>query len=53
MIRAVDATQCIEVPPDRLALEIARQFHIAPAIVAKALNVLRRQGDLRGPAASA
>ena len=47
-----EETECKELPPDRLIAEIARQFHIAPEVVARALGVLQRQGDLHGTAAN-
>ena len=53
MIRAAHRTETVEVTPDRLIAEIARQFQIAPELVAKALSVLKGQGDLRGRAAPA
>ncbi len=48
LIRSVDATTTTEVPPDRLIDEIARQFQIAPAVVAKALGLLKSKGETRG-----
>ena len=48
LVRGADQTQTSEVPPDQLIDEIARQFGIAPALVAKALNVLRVKGETRG-----
>ena len=51
MVRAADETQRAEVPPERMIAEIAAQFHIAPEVVAKALRLLQRQGDLRGSTA--
>lgn len=50
MVRAADGTQHAEVMPDQLVAEIARQFRIAPDLVARALSVLKRQGDLDGSA---
>jgi arylamine N-acetyltransferase len=40
LVRAAEKTETAEVPPDRLIAEIARQFQIAPALVAKALALL-------------
>ncbi len=48
LIRAADKTQTAEVPPDRLISEIARQFQIEPALVARALTLLERKGETRG-----
>jgi arylamine N-acetyltransferase len=48
LIRGAEKTQTAEVPPDRLIAEIARQFQIAPALVAKALTLLERKGEARG-----
>jgi len=48
LIRAAEKTQTEEVPLDRLIAEIARQFQIAPALVAKALTLLDRKGETRG-----
>jgi arylamine N-acetyltransferase len=53
MIRGTLETQRAELPTDRMLDEIARQFHIAPEVIARALKVLDRQGDLRGSAATA
>ena len=52
MIRRVEATERADVPPAKLAAEIARQFRIAPAIVAQALRVLERKGEMRGSTAT-
>ena len=48
LIRGTDATRTAEVAPDQLIDEIARQFQIAPAVVAKALDLLHRKGETRG-----
>jgi arylamine N-acetyltransferase len=49
--RTRDCVQRTELPPDDLADEIARTFGIEPSLVARALAILQRQGDLRGRAA--
>jgi hypothetical protein len=41
-------TRRIEIAPDQLIAEIARQFHIAPAVIAKALDALKRKGKPHG-----
>ena len=48
LVRGADETCRVEVPPDRLIAEIARQFQIAPALVARALGVLKSKGETRG-----
>jgi arylamine N-acetyltransferase len=48
LIRGANETRTAEVPPEQLIAEIARQFQIAPAVVAKALSVLRSKGETRG-----
>jgi ribosomal protein L16 Arg81 hydroxylase len=48
LIRGANETQTAEVAPDQLIDEIARQFQIAPAVVAKALNLLQRKGETGG-----
>ena len=48
LVRGAEKTETAEVPPDRLIAEIARQFQIAPALVAKALTLLERKGEARG-----
>ncbi|HZZ77023.1 MAG TPA: arylamine N-acetyltransferase [Gemmataceae bacterium] len=48
MVRGADATSRAEVPPDQLIVEVARQFRIAPVLVAKALTLLQRKGETRG-----
>ena len=44
LVRNGDASQRHEVTPDRLIVEIAQQFQIAPVLVAKALDVLKKKG---------
>jgi arylamine N-acetyltransferase len=48
LIRSGEKTQTAEVAPDCLIAEIAGQFQIAPALVAKALTLLERKGEIRG-----
>jgi len=48
LIRGANETKTAEVPPELLSAEIARQFQIAPAVVAKALNLLQCKGETRG-----
>jgi arylamine N-acetyltransferase len=48
LIRGADETRTAEVAPDRLVDEIARQFQIAPALVARALGLLKSKGETRG-----
>jgi arylamine N-acetyltransferase len=48
LIRGAEASRRIEVPPDQLVTEIARQFKLAPPLVARALGVLQHQGETRG-----
>ena len=40
LIRGASESRRVEVPPEQMIAEIARQFQIAPAVVAKALRVL-------------
>ncbi len=47
MVRASDETTRHEVAPDELVTELARRFGIAPALVAKALAVLKKKGTPR------
>lgn len=47
LVRGKDGTQRAEVLPDRLSAEIASQFQIAPAVVARALALLERKGETR------
>lgn len=42
LVRQAERTETAEVPPERMIAEIARQFQIAPDLVAKALAVLAR-----------
>jgi hypothetical protein len=53
MIRGGEKSRRVEVEPHRLIAEIARQFGIEPDVVARALSILKRQGDLHGPAVGA
>jgi hypothetical protein len=48
LIRGATESKTVEVEPGRLIDEIARQFGIAPALVAKALNLLKSKGETRG-----
>ena len=48
LVRGAEETQTSEVAPDQLIVEIARQFGIAPALVAKALTLLRAKGETSG-----
>ena len=48
LIRGANQKKTLEVPPEQLSAEIARQFQIAPAVVAKALNLLQCKGETRG-----
>jgi arylamine N-acetyltransferase len=48
LIRGANETKTLEVPPEQLSVEIARQFQIAPAVVAKALDLLQCKGETRG-----
>jgi arylamine N-acetyltransferase len=48
LIRGANQTKTLEVPPEQLSAEIAQQFQIAPAVVAKALSLLERKGETRG-----
>jgi arylamine N-acetyltransferase len=43
LVRGRAQTKTTEVPPDRLIAEIAQQFEIAPALVAKALEILKKK----------
>ncbi|MBM3993421.1 MAG: arylamine N-acetyltransferase [Planctomycetes bacterium] len=43
LVRGKDQTITTEVPPDQLIDEIARRFHMAPALVARALRVLQKK----------
>lgn len=40
LVRGADASQRQEITPERMIAELARQFQIAPALVAKALHIL-------------
>jgi arylamine N-acetyltransferase len=48
LIRAAASATRQEIPPDQLSAEIARQFGMAPALVARALGILKTQGEPRG-----
>jgi arylamine N-acetyltransferase len=48
LIRGTDRAGTTEVAPGRLIDTIAAKFQIAPAVVAKALNLLRSKGETRG-----
>lgn len=50
LVRALDGSHRLEVTPDRLVNEIARQFNLSCEIVAKALEHLHRQGETHGRA---
>jgi arylamine N-acetyltransferase len=50
LLRGAEETQRREVTPDRLIAEIAQQFQIAPALVSKALDVLKKKGAPRDDA---
>ena len=47
LIRAADQSTRAEVQPDQLIAEIARQFQIAPALIVRAMNVLKKKGAPR------
>jgi arylamine N-acetyltransferase len=47
LVRGAEESRRQEVPPDQLIAAIAQQFHIAPELVAKALNVLKKKGAPR------
>ena len=53
LVRGADESRRREVTPDRLIDELARQFQIAPALIAKALQVLKKKGAPRGSDAGA
>lgn len=51
-VRDHTASERLDLPADRLLQDIARQFRIAPEIVARALNILQRKGELHGTSAA-
>lgn len=53
LVRGGEQSQRVEVAPDQFIAEIARQFQIAPALVAKALDVLKKKGMPRDESAVA
>jgi arylamine N-acetyltransferase len=48
LIRGREDAQRVEVPPERMIAEIAGQFRIAPAVVARALKHLEKKGEPHG-----
>jgi arylamine N-acetyltransferase len=53
LLRGAEVSSRRELAPERLTAEIARQFQIAPALVAKALDVLKKKGAPRDESAIA
>jgi arylamine N-acetyltransferase len=51
LVRGAEESRRREVTPDRLIAEIAEQFQIAPAVIAKALDVLKKKGAPRDDSA--
>jgi arylamine N-acetyltransferase len=51
LVRGAKESRRREVTPDRLIAEIAEQFQIAPAVIARALDVLKKKGAPRDDSA--
>jgi arylamine N-acetyltransferase len=47
LIRGAAETSRIEVPPEQMIAEIAAQFHLDRALIARALTLLHRKGETR------